>query len=861
MTFGKWRDACLNNPSSKEKVRSQAAETFLANHVEHLTPESVVMKTKSSCNDALAQLIHELQPAFSGAPYVSRICALYCICGAIEGCSGLSHEIKNLLGNFFLGHCGPLEPEDDDDDDSDELVRDAAVMCLSALVRVQTEESPQDGPIEHSVQLLLDLARKGVERRCASPEMDEMVYDHGYDFPSSKNDIRGGLSTLPRSRRSLCFDLVRAAIDGLTLVSGDYLRVSSVKRDLASFASFAAACLHGESDPRCLMQLLRMLNALQRNLLRFFQEAYTISSVQFPIVNIFDAVAPYYPIQFTPPPNDVHGITRQGLHESLMAVLCFTGYDSFAAGQDTMLNLTAGIFLERLIPLDNDDGTSPSSVDDKLDAIGDLMTLLFRDASLCDLMSEHTVKELSTALLTTHAEAASVATIGGENGQKNKALADACRNLVSKVASALEVSSQSVLWDIFVHDTVRVWSPLLSSSPQSLKGRSSIAYLACLCASGGPRTLNLCLQSCLPLLIDILNNEKDDEEKVAAAAYGIGAFFSSIQVAFSLGMKDGVTLHPHPLETFGADAFRALNDLMGINTVTERDSSPKNVKEVQPSLRIAAVSAIDSVLTVMPASLLEDGDFDKVCSLFDTLVSLVEDTDNVTIDESASTDSKIALRTASARTIGYILGKSFEDERSDVPARFPCLLDESEKVRRHLREVILPSLLLSSKGLLPSSNEENPLRFDWMALACCCETNQNAANKVLSALVNSLNDALKQKNIANQQLEVHLAMCLCFVIQHGGAQAITAFRSLSAPNASPMDLIASVCSMSAAFEEKAKFSAFPEKTRVSRVSTLMLPPTSEDREEVNSMVRFGIAFRSVLYSVLSNSSPTLCTRT
>jgi hypothetical protein len=802
------------------------------------------MNTKSSHNEALAQLIQELQSAFLGTPHASRICALYCICGAMEGCSGLSHDIAKLLGTFFLGQCGPLEPEDDVEEDTDEFVRDAAVMCLSSLVRIQTDESAQDESIGKSVQLHLDLARSGVERRCASPEMEEMEYDHGYDFPSSKPHITAGLSTLPRSRRALCFDLVRATIDGLTLVSSDFLRTSSVKSDLASFASFAASCLHGESDPRCLLQLLRMLHALQRNLLPFFQEAYTASSVQFPTVNVFDAVAPYYPIQFTPPPNDVHGITRQNLHESLMAILCFTAYDSFAGGEETMLNLTTGILLEQLIPPDNDDGTSPNSVDDKLETVSDLTALLFRDesTSLCDQMREYTMKELSTALLTTHTEAASGASAGGENGQKSKALADACRNLVSKVAFALEVSSQTALWDIFVRDTVRVWSPLLSSSPQSVQGRSSVAYLACLSASGGPRTLNLVLQSCVPPLIDIVTIEKDDEEKVAAAAYGIGAFFSSFQVAFSRGAKDELALHPHPLEPFGADAFRALYNLLGDRTdVTKGDASIVNFKEGQLTLRIAAIRAIDTVLTATPESSIGESDIDKACSLFDTLVTLVEDINGMTIDESDDNDSEIALRTASGRTIGYVLGKSFEDDRSIVPAeasQLRCVLDESGKVRSHLRENIYPRLLSSSKRLLLSTKETNILRFDWMALACCCEINQNAANQVLSALVNSLNDALKQRDTA----EVHLAMRLCFVIEHGGAKAITAFRSLSAPNASPMDLIASVCSISAAFEEKAKVSASPEKTRVTRVSTLILPPTPEDREEVNSMVSFHALF-------------------
>ena len=121
-----------------------------------------------------------------------------------------------------------------------------------------------------------------------------------------------------------------------------------------------------------------------------------------------------------------------------MSVLCFTGFDAMATGNDTMLNLSAGIFLERLFNVDSEEGNTPSSVDDKLDAIADLSSLLFpANACMCDQLSEDTVRELSTVLFAIHAEAASRASAGGENGKKYKTLADACRDLVSKVRCCL----------------------------------------------------------------------------------------------------------------------------------------------------------------------------------------------------------------------------------------------------------------------------------------------------------------------------------------------------------------------------------------------------------------------------------------
>ena len=857
MTFATWRDACLSagTPSNKEKVRSQATEifAFLSKHVEHLTPENVVIKTKSSHNEALAQLIQELGPAFSGAPYVSRICALHCICGAIDGCSstGLSYKIMEALGSFFLAQCGPIEPEEGDEEDSDEQVRDAAVMSLSVLVRAKVQETADDDdPVARSIQLRLDLAQKGVERRCAAPEMDEMEYDHGYDFPATTSDIRGGLSTLPRSRRSLCFDLVRAAIDGLPLLSDDSLGESSVTSYLASYASFAANCLHGESDPRCLMQLLQMLNAMQRGMLPFFQPPCLVA---FPILAVFDAVAPYYPIQFTPPPNDVHGISRQGLHASLMAILCFTDFDPFASGHDTMLNLSAGIFLERLMPLDASDGTPPSTVDDKLEAIQDLTVLLFRETgSLCDQLGQDTVREMSSALLTTHTEAASGVASGGKEGQKYKELADACRTLVTKVAFALEVSSQDSLWNIFVAETVRSRSTMLSTSPQSAQGRSSVAYLACLSASGGPRTLSLCFQSCLPPLLDILCSERNDQEKLAAAAYSAGAFFSSFEVAVSRGLCDGVELHPHPLEPFSAKAVHSLCALMGIQDDAV-DGAAGTIQEVQPEVRVAAIRCLDSVLTVTPSTLLKESELKKVCTVIESLVGLVETTEDVVIENSDIDGAEVALKKAASQMIGSLLGR-FSDEESDYssePSSLDCVL------RDFLRDDIFVRLLASSARA--HSREDIEVRLDWMALAYCCQVSQNAAGQVVASIVNSLNDALahQSENTANQGLGVHYAMCLCFIIHHGGTHASSAFRMLSAPNASPMDILVSLSSMSPTSQNKAKSRAADE-ARVSRLSTLMLPPTSEDQNEVEGMVWHISKASSRASPRISENSNTFC---
>jgi hypothetical protein len=57
----------------------------------------------------------------------------------------------------------------------------------------------------------------------------------------------------------------------------------------------------------------------------------------------------------------VHGITKTGLKAALLSVLAYTGYDAFVdvnavadaawlEPRDTMLRLTLGIVLERIVP-------------------------------------------------------------------------------------------------------------------------------------------------------------------------------------------------------------------------------------------------------------------------------------------------------------------------------------------------------------------------------------------------------------------------------------------------------------------------------------------------------------------------------
>lgn len=808
--FADWRELCLKQKDleKREEFRVEAKRLF-ASLVQAIqfTTEDRVFKTKSSHNEALAQLLLDLGPTLTTGSHVSRILALSILSGAVEGCSsaGLSHNLTQLLGTFLLEYCGPLEEEDDEN--LDEVVRDVAISCLAEVVRAPmevTDTSNMKGNL--SVRLLL--THQGVQRRCAAPALDDgMDYDHGFDFPKTapSNDFRGGLSTLPRSRRSLCFSLIRACIDGIDSFHLDKVEFD-LTAELASFSSFSSNCLHGESDPRCLQQLLVTTQILQRSFLVFF--ASDEGTIKFPVMNIFDAVAPYYPIQFTPPPNDTNGITRHGLHLALMSVFSFTGFDEINRGGESMLNLSIGIFLERLVPSEDDDST----FEDKMESIDDISALLFTTESdnvkQCSHLHEDTISELSVSMMSIHAEAAANASFGGEKGQKNKEIADRCRGLVSKISADLEASNDHSLWNIFVSDVVKENSATLSTSPQTIQGRTTVAYLACLAASGGPKSLSVCLQYGLPRLIDALDPDLADEEKMAAAAYGIAAFYSSFCVCFERGTKIGVTFSPHPLKDF--KTMEALLPLV----VKRNDNVPTQV---------AAVRALGAVLLVTPPDLIPEENFSCVLIFLESLTSIV------TAAEGSQIEKELSL--AASRTLSSIIGKCLESSIEN-DQKMPSAMDNDE-IGRFVRHNVLAKILIHVSQISPQRLLQF-CQYDLLTLALACEESKEVAHVVITDFLNNLGKRLQARDPSHNDVK-SAAVSLSFIIEWGGINAVSVFHRASDPDISALDILALLSSRQGSTDSITS----PMISSLGQgMSALELPSTQEEKGAALEAVSF-----------------------
>ena len=97
-------------------------------------------------------------------------------------------------------------------------------------------------------------------------------------------------------------------------------------------------------------------------------------SSSFPLTKFFDTVAPYYPVTFSPLPNNPYGITSEGLQSSLMALLCHInhGHDHndgvrssktapYSSSYETITSHAARLFIDTLSPHPSSSSYSYSS--------------------------------------------------------------------------------------------------------------------------------------------------------------------------------------------------------------------------------------------------------------------------------------------------------------------------------------------------------------------------------------------------------------------------------------------------------------------------------------------------------------------
>jgi hypothetical protein len=865
--------------------------------------QDVLAASSGTPNGALATLVTSLGPAFQPTATIdTKVRALNCLIGALEGSADLTHGVRQAVGRFLVEICRPgcAEREDDDYDmddfnrepdyvDADNLtpdqltrqlnhmssakrskkivgslvdddVRDAAVTALKALLRSQLEMFPTQqsqtpdsknshspiskalGVVHQSMELRLELAILGLRYRCQVDDTnkphDMMSSGDGYETDDPGFHIEDGLSHLPRLKRTLCFALLEDALDGMKgdelmskklqsqssktspshfsspIDATEIMIPSSLSQTMVTFVSLTSSCMHGETDPRCLLQLLRLLNKIQQILIPIFDciarklseiGMYTeLVEVAFPSIEIFDAVAPYYPVQFTPPKNDPHGITRSMLQDSLLAVLCERGTNynsdfrsrrnsgSDREEKEPMITLAARLFLERLEPPNASDYDPPSDgskpgATDKLDAVKDLTALLLSQSpSINDALtrvSTDFLSELSSTMVRVHEEAVASDT---------KPLASAIRKFSSRLAYRLEFlaggsSCNALLWEAYVVGVLRHIAPTLGSAPQGIHGRASTAYFASMAAEGGLMTLNKVLDYCYPQFIDVLSlfdeNGKSgkkscvsrDEEKLAAALRGIAALTSSCRVALQKWQrgKNGVQVYPHPLLPYTKATIRKIS--MILTEIIDED-------EVGP-FSVSAVGALESLLTASELNVLDEKD---IAPLEQSLKLMSRFMLRGEGQEHTVSTIEHEWYLACARLLGAVISVGLhQSTSSDGVQTTGC-----ERISE-LASILLPRTLESVTN--PPKEESatlHPIRYDWAILAGACA---NGPLKLSEQIVSDLISRIISSLQSNQSDLKTSMMVLSYITTHGGPNVGIAFHGLSPPNPTPFDLIQEMC--------------------------------------------------------------------
>jgi hypothetical protein len=808
--YDAWAATCLQLEDTEEDKVAIELQSDAREHFINLLSDNHQQDGSIIANE-LSNFIKKMEPSFSRGSNIRKY-GLHCFLGALEGLgnshfTGLPFSMMKLLSSFLLQHCGPIEstsflPGDSMDIDiqndgsSLEKVRDVSLSSIAALLQLPITGA-NDSSMDDFIELRIRVSQRGVQLRCASIEDcvdddDDSYYEENINQRTQEEETKtlSGLSLLPRAKRSLCFRTLDAALSGIVL-DGEKISNHTISVPLAqkmvSFAAFTAATLHGETDPRCLVLLLKLLKRVQEVLIPFVE-----SKANFPFTQIFDSCAVYYPVRFSPPPNDPHRITREMISNALLEVFsCSSNLEKYILGDRnvnvhsnlTMQSLAVGLVLERMSPsidaFSDDETNDVPTVTDRLDAIQDLKHLLFvskkhvnqSNRTIMSLLSNDVVKDISRVLMKCHDEAATVVATNRNTSDcaDNKRLADACRHLITSLVYEVELK-QPTLWDSFVKDSVQSLSSVISSSPQSLKGRMAIAYLASISAGGGEKTLRYCLDMCIPSLFNIIDEGLKTEasirdvEKISTAAYGVSTLFSSCRVSMEQISQDGINVYPHPLSHYATNAVQKLYQLFHRDENLEHASSFER-NEVD----VAAVKAFESVLQSTPDFLLVETCSGVVKeSVFYLSNYVTKEYDNHVNDN---------FTRACSRLVGSMIGKALQKVNNET-AKTESILESVEEVKTFAEQNLLPNILQSCfRGSKISASE----RLDFYAVAYACETDQgNATSTIVSSIYQTLVDTLKKQTIADKpDTIIPIADALSYVIKNGGPAATRSFHQAS----------------------------------------------------------------------------------
>jgi hypothetical protein len=129
--------------------------------------------------------------------------------------------------------------------------------------------------------------------------------DHNLILSSMFNEL--SVQSMAQSIRQRIFELLLQLFSNPAAVHASQdIGTEVVKGTLAAVS--------GEKDPRCLLLCFQVMDRLQQQ--------YSIFIVESVHLDLFEAMVCYFPITFTPPPDDPYGITPEALTAALQSCMC-----------------------------------------------------------------------------------------------------------------------------------------------------------------------------------------------------------------------------------------------------------------------------------------------------------------------------------------------------------------------------------------------------------------------------------------------------------------------------------------------------------------------------------------------------------
>ena len=724
----------------------------------------------------LSLLIQKLQPLFvannsnndklySGAIHILNGCLQSIANSAMDvGNAIMDNEFQTTLANFLLLCC------------SYTTIQDISMKCLATLMSCRV----RDGATTSSIIQRLNFAKLGVEHYISTTTTSD---EEEFDLKMTR---------LIRVQRSNCIALLQTTLNGATLdiPSVPNLASKDLQQSMVEYTNFICSCLCDETDPRCLLDFFRLVTSCQR----IFQSSCWNS---FPAATVLDAVAPYYPIRFTPPSNDPHGITRTDLRTALKSILCFptatitkpnenNEYQEENDQNNNMPALAFSLFMEQLsVDEAEDEEEERSNVLLVMEAFDDLKSVVFHAHSttplltLSAIMTETMVEELSNGLFLLFSHYMKTPNKDPYSNKEHPVVQE-CLGFASDVSNV--IAQDSVLWNAFTSNLSTAITKI-TTTPEAMESKVSVIY-ACsiISTSSGNLSSTFMDQFLFPLveivqtysmqIVHVSSPANEQDERVVASLYAISAFLSAY------GKKD----------TTDNDCFLFAQDYQGNFQRILLDLCKRTV-------RSSAVSALEClVLCSSPTNSNTTITFSFLCETLQFLVDCVDKTttaNNVT--SNASNDN--AWGTSCAHAVGSIMGSIYaalEEEPSLTMSVAKNNLQKAILLLRSNKKDDFPSFCASIDAVLNillqsvCSTASNNTRYDWMALSRASIWSQHLANTAVKRLISDILSDLASKTSLSSSAA---AEALGHLARNGNDHIIASWRNYGTHEGLARDIV------------------------------------------------------------------------